>query len=128
MEERIHGQATRELHAGQTPQTWRYHYRHARLLGPLAALRAFHASELPFIFGTHTLGGYIPTSADDAVVDTLQGRWSAFAARHDPNVNGGTAWPTYVVAQDNTAVLEDPVSMIMGVATDHCDFWDNLVP
>ena len=39
-----------------------------------------------------------------------------------------TAWPTYVVAQDNTAVLEDPVSMIMGVATDDCDFWDNLVP
>jgi len=118
----------RALDQGQTQPVWRYHYRHARLLGPLALLRSFHASELPFIFGTHTLGGYIPTGGDDAVVDTLQSRWSALAHTHNPNVDGGVSWTEYVTAQDNTAVLEDPVSLSMGIASDHCDFWDSLVP
>jgi para-nitrobenzyl esterase len=118
----------RTVKAAQTQPVRRYHYSHIRPYGPLAVMRAFHASELPYVFGTVSLGGYIPTSGDDDVSHAMQAYWSRFAANHDPNGAGLVDWPLYDATTDATLEIDDTVTAVDGIASAHCDYWDNLAP
>ena len=65
-----------------------------------AGLHAFHASELPFVFGT-TMGTpprwpQIPdTPGDRALSEAMIGYWSSFAAGGEPRAAGAPAWPAF---------------------------------
>ena len=65
-----------------------------------AGLRAFHASELPFVFGntdrTPPRWPAIPdTPAQHALSDAMVGYWASFARDGRPSATGAAAWPAY---------------------------------
>jgi para-nitrobenzyl esterase len=68
-----------------------------------AGLHAFHASELPYVFGTiDTLGPNwprIPDTADEhALSDAMLDYWTSFARDGNPVAARAPAWPAYGVA------------------------------
>jgi len=65
-----------------------------------AGLHAFHASELPFVFGTFGAVGpewpKIPDTAGEAALsDALADYWTSFAKAAKPVAPGAPAWPRY---------------------------------
>lgn len=87
--------------------------------------RAFHAYEIPYVFG-------FPSALLDApTVDPLHGSfasyWTQFAKTGDPNGADQPTWPAYDTASDPHIVLKDPVVAETHLAKDACDFWETLV-
>ena len=77
-----------------------YLFDHAYPSAEDAGLHAFHASELPFMFGTldRTPPNWpkIPdTSEEHALSDAMVGYWTSFAATGHPVAAGEPDWPTY---------------------------------
>jgi para-nitrobenzyl esterase len=65
-----------------------------------AGLHAFHASELPFVFGTFGATGplwpKVPnTTAEVAMSDALGDYWASFARTGEPTAARAPAWPRY---------------------------------
>ncbi|RYE04316.1 MAG: carboxylesterase family protein [Sphingomonadales bacterium] len=63
-------------------------------------LHAFHASELPYVFGTFDgvgpLWPKIPeTPAEHALSDAMIGYWTSFAATGAPKASGAPDWPVF---------------------------------
>jgi carboxylesterase type B len=58
----------------------------------------------------------------------MQGYWSRFAANHNPNGGGRVDWPLYDTTTDTVLEIDDTVVAANGLASAHCDFWDNLAP
>jgi para-nitrobenzyl esterase len=65
-----------------------------------AGLHGFHASELPYVFGT--FGGTPPlwpkipdTAAEQALSDKMSDYWASFARTGRPRAKAGAQWPTY---------------------------------
>jgi len=86
---------------------------------------AFHAAEIPFVFGVELsevgrIGAAAPLSA------AMRGYWTRFATTGDPNVPAGddVAWPAYDAAGDAHLTLAVPIAAGAGLAADACDFWD----
>lgn len=83
---------TRLATAREAP-TYLYVWTHA-LPGPDAArLRAFHSSEMPFMFGALGGAGRVYTDADRAISETMLSYWSNFVKAGDPNGEGLAPWP-----------------------------------
>ena len=65
-----------------------------------ADLHAFHASELPYVFGTlDKLGPNWPaipdTPQERALSDAMIGYWTSFARTGEPTADGEPAWPAF---------------------------------
>ena len=65
-----------------------------------AGLHAFHASEVPFVFGTAArLPPYWPkppaTREEAALSDAMVGYWTSFARGGAPEASGEPSWPVY---------------------------------
>ncbi len=93
--------------------------------------RAFHGSELPFVFGTIaslSLGVgnlmYTPNADDLVMRDEIQARWLSFARGEMPSSASGPAWNAY---PGMYLVLDAPSVMGSNQYPDaRCDFWDGL--
>lgn len=111
---------------GGAPSVHRYHHRQVYSNSPLTALRAFHASELPFVFRTFEVMGYQPTAGDSAVSKAMAGYWAGFAATGVPAAPGLVTWPAYDPTNEAVVVFDDGVDTDTQVASDDCDFWDGI--
>ena len=65
-----------------------------------ADLHAFHAAELPYVFGTYdrtpSLWPKVPaTPAEATLSDALMDYWTSFAKSGEPSARNSTAWPAY---------------------------------
>jgi para-nitrobenzyl esterase len=92
------------------------------------ALGAFHAAEIPYVFGNLGSGGfqrYEP--ADAALATTMQDCWIAFARSGDPNGEGRPAWPAYDAEEDSHLELDVTIRVGAGLRAAQCDFWDELL-
>ncbi len=76
---------------------------------PLAFLGAFHALELPFLFGHTRLAAARPFIGGGAsagrLARNIQGAWAAFARRGDPGHDGLPHWPAHDAERRETMVL-----------------------
>ena len=102
----------------------RYVFAHTYSNGPLAALGAGHALDVPFELHNLALTGFTPSAAELALSDAIIGYWVRFAATGDPNAAGAVDWPRYDVATDPAIILDAPITSTSGVRTAECDFWD----
>lgn len=86
-------------------------------------LPAFHAFELPYIFGPQP--GFPPNVV--SLQTTMQSYWSTFAIAGDPNVDGQPEWPMYSQADDIHMILKATSEVGSALGETNCDFWDALV-
>lgn len=78
-----------------------------------AGLHAFHASELPYVFGTTDrtppLWPKIPDDArEHALTDAMVGYWSSFAKTGTPAAPDAPAWPAFGAAKNYMHVAATP--------------------
>ena len=85
----MHTWAELSEEAGQP--AWLYFFTHVPNDFWGEQLGAYHAAEIPFVFGNH-----LPSHPEDrAVHDLVQGYWVNFARSGNPNGDGLPAWPNY---------------------------------
>jgi para-nitrobenzyl esterase len=112
---------------------WRYVYTHTFENDPnLTPYRAFHASELPFVFGDpsyvkNSNGPHPTTPAELTLAEQMMGYWTRFTKTGDPNGSGATVWPRYDATTDAMLQLDDTSTEISGANSYRklqCDFYD----
>jgi para-nitrobenzyl esterase len=99
-----------------------YFFRHSTPAERARDLAAFHASELPYVFGqvgeSGALGPNWPrpplTSAESKLSEAMTGYWTSFVRNGVPKASGEPDWPRYTVQQrayldvdDRPAVARD---------------------
>jgi para-nitrobenzyl esterase len=114
--------------AGGHTQIHRYYYTYTRADPYLRALRAFHGAELSLIFGTHAYLGYTPPAVEDQLAERMQRAWASFARDLEPGRVGGEVWTSYDAQLDNALVFDAQVTVMNGVDSTKCDFWDSFSP
>jgi para-nitrobenzyl esterase len=83
--------------------------------------QAFHADEVPYVFGLSSL------SAEARVVsDDMLAAWTSFAHSGNPNVEGGQAWPKYEPGADQHRVFDTAPGVASGLKREACDLLDTL--
>ncbi len=109
------------------PPVWRYFFTHRfENSAFLNSLRAFHTSELYFVFGNlgwvAGVGPYKPSEAERQLSTDLMGYWTRFAATGDPNGGAAAPWPQYDATTDSMLQLDDSFETIYGYHNPQCDF------
>jgi para-nitrobenzyl esterase len=112
--------------AASAPKTFFYSFNGPLTGVPLPALagKAFHSSELPYVFGNSYLLGSVP-DAGASLVDAMEGYWTSFAQSGDPNGGSNPMWPAYTMAGDQNIDLDMSITVGTGLDKVNCDFWDS---
>jgi para-nitrobenzyl esterase len=95
---------------------------------PSFPLRAFHASELRYLYDPPP-GLDVPLNGDQQkLADAMVSYWTRFAGTGDPNSPSTPAWPGYTTATDRYMSLEPPTPQVITdfAADHHCAFWASL--
>ncbi len=94
--------------------------------GPNAArYRAYHASEIAYVFGT--LNPPRPWEETDRTLsDKMSSYWVNFAATGDPNGKGLTVWPAYSTKDDPSIIFGDKIEIRREVNKAGLDFLDRF--
>jgi para-nitrobenzyl esterase len=112
--------------SGQSQPVHRYLFTHSYSNSPLTALRAFHASDLPFVFQTFSAAAYLPTKDELELSAAIQGYWARLAGAGDPNAAAAPSWPKVDAQGDPLLILDTTIAAQSGYHTERCDFWDTL--
>ena len=99
-------------HTAHGDPAWLYHFTHVPDLGGEygTSFGAFHAAEIPYVFGNAHIGfgdggdALEPRPSDLEVARLMTGYWTNFAKTGDPNGEGLPPWPAY--ATDTDLALE----------------------
>lgn len=75
-------------------RAWVYRFSRVRPGPGGAALLAYHAAEIPYVFDTHD-AWFSRDRADSQLTDAMLAYWSNFARVGDPNGIGVEAWPAF---------------------------------
>lgn len=87
-------------------------------------LPAFHAMELPYVFGNPS--ATLAPVLNEPVRQAVQGYWAGFAFNGTPNQDGLPEWPLYDAASDQYMSLAEVSSAQQGLAQATCNFWGSL--
>lgn len=88
---------------------------------------AFHAAEIPFVFGTgDRLGGF--TAAERSLSAAVMGYWTRFAASGTPELTEAVSWPRHDAASDRHLVLDLSITAASGLKSARCDYFDSILP
>lgn len=92
---------------------WLYYFDHGYPAAEALGLRAFHASEIPYVFGTlDRTPGYWPavprTETETGLSRAMTGYWAGFIKTGRPAADGQPAWPAYGPGRDYLALESGP--------------------
>ena len=76
---------------------------------------AFHAAEIPYVFGDLSMFDIDVTDGELAFSETMMTLWTNFAKTGDPSIDGVLDWPAYRTDQPVTAILGAEVGLQEGV-------------
>ena len=89
-----------------------------------------HASELPFVFDSATVGGYTFTPDEQVLSEEMVRYWGNFAHTNDPNKGPGGSpslvWPLYQLDSMTTLNLNLTLGYISALRQPYCDYWDSV--
>ncbi len=112
-------QATRTGH-----QPAYLYYFSRRPPGPQSTkLRAFHAAEIAYVFGTF-VWPFPWEDADKKLSDTITSYWVNFAATGNPNGGSLAKWPAYNAKDDQALEFGDQIAVRSEVNKAGLDFFD----
>lgn len=94
-----------------------YMFDHGYPAADQAGLHAFHASELPYVFGTatHTPPSWpqVPsTSAETQLSNAMLDYWASFVRSTDPKSTGHAKWPAYGSTRAYMTFASEPKSAV----------------
>jgi para-nitrobenzyl esterase len=93
--------------------------------GPQSAkLRAFHASEIAYVFGTF-VWPFPWEDTDKKLSDAMTSYWVNFAATGNPNSNNLIKWPVYNAKEDQSLEFGDQISVRSEINKTGLDFFDS---
>lgn len=99
------------LAAGQP--AYLYHFTHVPELPEYGRdLGAFHAAEIPYVFGNIEGTDWVVQEADERVSRTLSSYWRNFARTGDPNGERLPHWPRYSLERGETMELAEHPQVI----------------
>jgi para-nitrobenzyl esterase len=101
-------------------RAWVYRFSRVRPGPGGAALLAYHAAEIPYVFGTAD-AWYSRDHADDRLADALLAYWSNFARTGDPNGIGLDPWPVFDAAGARVQELGARIGPLMAPDKALCD-------
>jgi para-nitrobenzyl esterase len=85
-----------------------------------------HFVEVPYVFGESTYLASVSPSGT-SLSRTVQGYWTRFATKGDPNGGGDPVWPPYDTAGDQRLQLEEgTIDVVSGWKKQQCDFWEGV--
>jgi carboxylesterase type B len=120
--------AMADAHATGSAVTFVYRFDEP-LAGRLAHLRACHAADLPYPFGTVDQWSEVLSPGAPSLADAVQAAWVAFAAGGDPSCPELGPWPAYDTGRRATMLLSSaaagPVDDPDG---DRREAWAGLAP
>lgn len=67
--------------------------------------KAFHSSDIPYVFGTLDASDRPFTAADRALSERAMGYWVNWVSTGNPNGTGATIWPAFTAADPMIAVI-----------------------
>jgi len=88
-----------------------------------ARLRAFHAAEIPYVFGNFEWP-FPWEDADHKLSETMSSYWVNFAATGNPNGKGLPEWPAFDPGKDNSFELGDKIAVREQINKAGLDFYD----
>jgi para-nitrobenzyl esterase len=93
-----------------------YYFSHVPPHPRARELRAFHASEIPYVFNVVPStdpreAGFAYTDADRQLAETISNYWVNFITTGDPNGRGLPQWPTYNVNDEPYLELKMPLQV-----------------
>lgn len=104
----VHVEHASVRHAEIGQPTYRYHFRSVPP-SPTQTAGAFHAAELPHVFGTTV--PILPVADDGHLLTRAMGdHWFAFAAQGSPNTPGRPDWPAFDPNDRHQMVFDRPAS------------------
>jgi para-nitrobenzyl esterase len=102
-----------------------YLYQFARVAPPWRFFGAFHASEIPYVFGN--LDARLKFEPRDRQLsETMMAYWVQFARGGDPNGPGLPHWPSYDALSDSHIELGDVVEPGTQLEKSACDGLDRI--
>ena len=112
----LYGWTAERLVAKQTTAgapSFLYYFDHGYPAAESEGLHAFHASELPYVFGTAAKTPpkwpAVPaTPGETALSDAMSGYWAAFARTGVPAAAGSPQWPAYGTTRSYMAFEDEP--------------------
>jgi para-nitrobenzyl esterase len=100
------------------------YYFSRRAPGPQSAkLRAFHALEIAYVFGTF-VWPFPWEEADKKLSDAITSYWVNFAATGNPNGGSLTPWPAYNAKDDQALEFGDQIAVRSEINKAGLDFFD----
>jgi para-nitrobenzyl esterase len=122
--------SARRLARAQAPlntQTFLYHFTRVSAYAQLYGLGAYHAAEIPYVFGTvDAIAATLPTSynaKDRELSRAMSGAWARFASTGDPNGGGLLKWPPYTARADPHFEFGDTLRVRSGLRAKEVDFF-----
>ncbi|HKB10099.1 MAG TPA: carboxylesterase family protein [Vicinamibacterales bacterium] len=107
--------------AGQ--KAFLYHFTHVPPSPNARTWRAYHAAEIPYVFGTLRARNWPFTDVDFTLADRMSTYWSNFATKGDPNGKLPT-WTAYDETDEPYLELGDTVTMKHHLLQPQLDFLD----
>jgi para-nitrobenzyl esterase len=112
----LYGWTSERLVTKQTAQgqpSYLYFFDHGYPAADAAGLHAFHASELPYVFGTAdrtpALWPKVPESPQETELsDAMIGYWTSFATAGVPKAANQASWPAYGAARGYMLFADTP--------------------
>ena len=87
---------------------------------------AFHASEIFFVFGSHSpLAGL--TEGDEILTEAMGQYWTNFARTGDPNGDGMPVWPAYDPEKDEWMTFNPSIEVQAGVRAEKLDIMERAL-
>lgn len=85
---------------------------------------AFHAYEIPFVFGNPSPA--LQVTDVEPMRPVMQTYWSQFAKTGSPNGGDQPEWPAYELESDQHMTLKPMPEVGSGLSEADCDFWASL--
>ncbi len=121
----VHMRYLAKANARKAQPTWLYFFSRTPA-SPRQTLGAFHASELAFVFDSHS-PLLAATEEDFALTAQMTTYWSNFAKSGDPNGADVPAWPPYTEAGDEWLHLAHSIEPLTGVRKTKLDIMERTL-
>jgi para-nitrobenzyl esterase len=103
-----------------------YQFTHVPPSPNAATWGAYHASEIPYVFGTLRNRNWPFTAVDDRLSDQMSSYWVNFATSGDPNGRGLEKWTPYDQANEPYLELGDTVQTKQHLLKAQLDFLESF--